>query len=96
AFALACLWTMLRPVPHAARDLLWATSGVTALAVIVDLIRNAHAWMQPWTPLHGVVLGVDITGLALAAGFALLARASWRRARHSDANSLWALPASTD
>lgn len=93
AFALACLWTLLRPVPHAARDLLWATAAITALAAIVDLIRNVDAWMQPWTPLHGVVLGVDITGLALAAGFALLARASWRRARHSDANSLWALPA---
>lgn len=91
--ALACLWTLLRPVPHATRDLLWATAGVTALAAIVDLIRNADAWMQPWTPLHSVVLGVDLTGLALAAGFALLARASWRRARQREANSLWALPA---
>ncbi|HET7267953.1 MAG TPA: PepSY-associated TM helix domain-containing protein [Oleiagrimonas sp.] len=95
SFALACLWTLWRPIPHAARDLLWATAGVTALAAIVDLIRNAHAWLQPWTPLHSVVLAVDLTGLALAIGFALLARASWRRARHSEANSIWALPAQT-
>lgn len=92
-FALACAWTLLRPIPHATRDLLWATAGVTALAAIVDLIRNAHAWLQPWTPLHSVVLGVDLVGLVLATGFALLARASWRRARQRDANSLWALPA---
>jgi hypothetical protein len=35
------------------------------------------------------VLGVDIVGLLMAAAFALLARAAWRRARRGDANSVW-------
>ncbi|HEX7338373.1 MAG TPA: PepSY-associated TM helix domain-containing protein [Rhodanobacteraceae bacterium] len=96
-FALACAWGCLRPVPHAARDLLWATAGTTALAAIVDLARNAPVWLEPWTPLKTTVLMVDLTALAMAVAFALLARASWRRARHSDANSVWALsmPASS-
>ncbi|KGI76695.1 PepSY-associated TM helix domain-containing protein [Oleiagrimonas soli] len=96
AFALACLWAALREVPRATCELLWATALVTALAAVTDLLRNAHAWTQPWTPLHGVVFGVDLTGLLLAAGFAWLARASGRRALRGDANSVWALPAAAN
>ncbi|PWK82727.1 PepSY-associated TM helix domain-containing protein [Fulvimonas soli] len=92
-FALACLYAGLRPVPRATPELLLATALLTALAALLDLARNAGVWLQPWSHATAAVFAVDLAGLALAAGFAGLARASWRRARHGEPNHVWALAA---
>lgn len=86
ALAYACL----RPVARAAVELL-ATTAVAYVAVgLADLARNGPVWGQPWTPQSMAVLGVDLTGISLGIGFAWLAHASWRRARHGDGCSVWA------
>jgi hypothetical protein len=62
---------------------------------VLDLIGNAANLTQAWTPLAWRVLGVDLTGIALAIIFACMARAAARRARTGDAHSVWAMRTST-
>jgi uncharacterized iron-regulated membrane protein len=88
-FAVAVLYAFVRPLPLAVRDLLIACAVVTALPALLDLLRNHAAWSASWTPAQMSVLGVDLVGLLMAVGFVLLARAAWRRACRSDANSVW-------
>ncbi|WP_346949927.1 PepSY-associated TM helix domain-containing protein [Dyella sp.] len=88
--ALAVAYACMRPVARAAVELLLFTAAAHVAVAIADLIRNAPAWSQPWTPQSLAVLGVDLTGIALAIGFAWLARASRQRALHGDAHSVWA------
>ena len=87
----ACLiWAALRTPAQAARELLWAAALSTAL---VPLAHGIATGMWPW---RSVAIGdwpsfwIDTTALAMAAGFALLARAAARRARDGDPNSVWA------
>jgi uncharacterized iron-regulated membrane protein len=87
----ACAYACLRPIPRAATELLWATSGLTIAVACADLISNAFALAQSDSPQSLAVLGVDLTGLALGLIFASLARAAARRARHGDPRSVWAL-----
>ncbi|VVE47985.1 PepSY domain-containing protein [Pandoraea eparura] len=53
-----------------------------------NLIRTiaAHDW---------VLAGVDLIAIVCAGGFALFARATWKRARSGDPNSVWARPVAT-
>ena len=88
--ALAVAYACLRPVARAAVELSAFTALAYVAVAIADLLRNAHAWSQPWTSPSMTVLGVDLTGIALGIGFAWLARASWKRAARGDANSVWA------
>jgi uncharacterized iron-regulated membrane protein len=89
-FAVAVLYAFVRPLPLAVRDLLIACAAITALPALLDLLRNHDAWSAPWTPAQASVLGVDVVGLLMAAAFALLARAAWRRASRSGEHSIWA------
>jgi uncharacterized iron-regulated membrane protein len=92
-FLAACAYAFVRPVPRAAIELLTTTAVLTIAVAVVDLLVNATAWSRTWMPGTASVLGVDLTAIALGIVFACLARAAWRRARHGDAHSVWALPA---
>ena len=89
----ACaLWAALRAPSRAVRELLWAAAAVTAL------VPFAHGAASGWWAWRSAAAGlwslfwVDAIALAMAAGFAALATASGRRARHGDPNSVWADP----
>jgi hypothetical protein len=71
-------------------ELLIATAALTIVVAVADLIGNAGAFTQAWTPLTLSVLGVDLTGIALGIVFAGFARATARRARTGNAHSVWA------
>lgn len=88
-FVAACAYACARPVARASVELLIATGVITLAVAIADLLRNAAAWMQPWTPQTVAVWGVDIVGIVLAAAFLAFARASSRRARQGDTHSVW-------
>lgn len=89
-FALSCLYAFIRPLPQATRDLLLACALMTALVAMLDLLRNAEAWLQPWGAAQWTVFGVDLMALAMSASFLLMAIASWRRAGRGDPYSVWA------
>jgi hypothetical protein len=86
------LWAALRPPSRAAREVLWTAAVVTAL---VPLAHGAASGWWPWRSAaagHWPLFWVDAIALAMALGFAALAAASGRRARHGDPNSVWADP----
>lgn len=89
----ATAYAWFRPLAKAARDLLMLNAMAYVALALMDLVRNAGAWTQPWTPQTLAVFGVDLTGMAMGLGFAFLARASWRRATQGDANSVWSVAA---
>jgi uncharacterized iron-regulated membrane protein len=91
-FLAACAWASARPAARAATELLGATAALTIAVAFADLLGNASAWTQPWTPATHAVLGVDLAGIALGLLFARLARATRRRAREGDPHSVWASP----
>ncbi len=74
-------------------ELPMVTAALTVVVAVADLISNAGAFAQAWTPLTPSALGVDLTGIALGVVFSCFARATARRARTGGAHSAWALPA---
>jgi len=94
-FLVACAYACARPVARATVELLIATGVLTLGVALADLLRNAGAWMQPWTPQTVAVFGVDLVGMALAIAFFAFARASSRRAREGDTHSVWTSQART-
>ena len=94
-FLAACAYACIRPIARATVELLIATAALTLGVAVLDLIGNAANLTQAWTPLAWRVLGVDLTGIALAIIFACMARAAARRARTGDAHSVWAMRTST-
>ncbi len=87
------LWSALRTPAQAARELLWLAAVVTAL---VPLGHGLMTGRWPWaTAASGqwMLFWVDGVALAMALGFAALARATARRARTGDPHSVWADPA---
>ncbi|MHA6203669.1 PepSY-associated TM helix domain-containing protein [Dyella soli] len=94
-FFAACAYASIRPVARATAELLWMTAALTVLVATADLAGNASAIARAWTPLTWSVLGVDLTGIAMGIVFACFARASARRARSGDANSVWSLQAAS-
>jgi uncharacterized iron-regulated membrane protein len=92
AYAYACL----RPIARATTELLIATGALTLVVALADLLRNASAWMQPWTPQTIAVFGVDLVGIGLGCVFLLFARAARRRASQGEENSVWAMRLATN
>jgi uncharacterized iron-regulated membrane protein len=92
-FFASCLYAFARPIPRAAIELLTATAVLTIAVAVADLLINALAWRNSWTPGTTSVLGVDLVGIVLGVVFACLARAALRRARDGDAHSVWAFAA---
>jgi uncharacterized iron-regulated membrane protein len=94
-FVGSVVWALLRPPPRAAVELLTVTAVLTAVIAPSNWLITGDL---PWTAaLQGnwSVAAIDLTALAGAVAFALLARATRRRARHGDPNSVWFLPART-
>lgn len=92
-FAGSVVWGLLRPPPRTAVELLAATAVLTAAIAPSNWLITGDL---PWTAAaqgNWSVVAIDLSALAGAAAFALLARASRRRARHGDPHSVWHLPA---
>src|SRR3546814_10623508 len=73
---------------RAARELLWLAAAVT---VAIPLTHGLATGMWPWTSAvagHWAPFWVDAVALAMAFAFARLARASTRRAREGEPNSV--------
>ena len=90
--ALNTMASNLRAPWQAARELLWAAAIVTAL---IPLVHGAMSGLWLWTSAqrgYWPLFWVDGVALAMAIGFAAMARASSRRAIHGEPNSVWARP----
>lgn len=92
SWALCVLWAVVRPVAKAARELLGLAALVTAAVPFAHGMATGWWWWTSAAQGQWVLFGIDATALALAFGFAWLARASRRRALQGDPNSVWAEP----
>lgn len=80
----------------AATGLLVATSLVCAAIPLVDAALTSDNLVRSLATGDWVLAGVDLIAIVCAAIFALFARATWRRARRGDPNSVWARPAAAN
>jgi uncharacterized iron-regulated membrane protein len=88
-FLAALAWALLRPTARGAYELLLACAGLTALVPLAGLV-GAGGPVAPWS--SATIVLVDLFALLLAWSYWTMARATLRRARHGDPNSVWALP----
>jgi uncharacterized iron-regulated membrane protein len=94
-WALCAAWAILRAPIRAATELLWAAALITALVPVAHGLATG-AWLWKSAALgHTALFAIDLGALAMAVGFAWLARLTARRAIVGEANSVWALPART-
>jgi uncharacterized iron-regulated membrane protein len=89
-WALCAAWAAWRRPVQAARELLWLTALLTALVPVAHGLASGRWFWRSAAAGDYALLGVDLCALALACGFALLARATSRRARGGDPHSVWA------
>ncbi|WP_101925864.1 MULTISPECIES: PepSY-associated TM helix domain-containing protein [Luteimonas] len=91
-----CLvWAALRPPIRAARELLLAAAWASAAIPVAHGVASGWWLWRSAGAGHWALFAIDAGALALAVGFATLARATARRARDSDPCSVWADPALT-
>ncbi len=91
-WAACVLWAALRRPAQAARELLWCAAVLTALIPLAHGALSGWWWWASAGHGHWVLFWVDAVALAMAVGFAVMARATARRARDGEANSVWADP----
>jgi uncharacterized iron-regulated membrane protein len=90
----ACLaWAALRPPVRAAVELLWAAAVVTAAIPVAHGAMTGAWWWQSAAAGHTALFAIDAGALAMAVGFAWLARVTRKRAEIGEPNSVWASPA---
>ncbi|GAB3305906.1 PepSY-associated TM helix domain-containing protein [Luteimonas notoginsengisoli] len=95
AWAACAAWAAVRPPARAAREVLWLAAATTAA---IPLAHGLASGLWPWTSAaagHWGPFWVDAVALAMSLAFASLARASVRRARQGEPNSVWADPSSS-
>lgn len=92
---LSMLFAALSAPAVAATGLLVATALACLAIPAVDAMFTPDNLVRTLANGDWVLAGVDLVALAGAAIFALFARATWRRARLGDPNSVWARPAVT-
>ncbi len=91
-WAICLLWAALRPPIRAAMELLWAAALVTALVPVAHgAMTGAWLWRSAAAG-HTALFAIDAGALAMACGFAWLARTTARRAKTGEPNSVWAEP----
>ncbi|VVE10509.1 PepSY-associated TM helix domain-containing protein [Pandoraea anhela] len=78
--------------PVAATGLLIATTLACLAIPAADAIFTADNLVRTVADGDWVLASVDLIALVSAVSFALFARATWRRARRGDPNSVWAYP----
>ena len=80
--------------PAVAATGLLAATALACLAIpVADAAFTSDNLVNSMAAGDWVLAGIDLAAVAFAAVFALFARATWRRARHGDPNSVWAHPA---
>lgn len=90
SWGLCLLWASMRAPVRAAQELLWLAALATALVPV------AHGFATGWWFWKSAAAGqwglfcIDAGALAMAFGFAALARATARRAVMGEPNSVWA------
>lgn len=92
SWALCLAWACWRAPVQAARELAWLAAAVTALAPLAHGLATGWWFWRSAAAGHAALAAVDLGALALALGFVAVARASARRARNGEANSVWSLP----
>jgi hypothetical protein len=90
SWALCATWALWRAPLRAARELLWLAAVVTALVPLAHGLVTGWWFWRSAAAGHDALLAIDLGALAMAAGFAALARATARRGRDGEANSVWA------
>jgi uncharacterized iron-regulated membrane protein len=90
SWALCALWASWRTPLRAATELLWLAATVTALVPFAHGLATGWWFWRSAVAGHDALLVIDLGALALAVGFAALARATSRRGRHGAMNSVWA------
>jgi uncharacterized iron-regulated membrane protein len=90
SWGLCLLWACLRTPARSARELLWLAAVVTALVPLAHGLATGWWFWRSAAAGHGALAAIDLGALALAAAFAAMARATARRARYGEANSVWA------
>jgi hypothetical protein len=88
-WGLCALWASLRPPIRAAQELLWVAAAVTLLAPIAHGLATGGWWWRSAGAGQWGLFCIDVGALAMAFGFAVLARATARRARAGEPNSVW-------
>ena len=94
-WGLCALWAALRPPIRAAHELLWAAAITTALIPFAHGIVTGAWWWTSAAAGHWALFAIDAGAIAMAVGFAWLARVTARRMRIGEANSVWALAPAT-
>ncbi|MFJ2991064.1 PepSY-associated TM helix domain-containing protein [Pandoraea sp. NPDC087047] len=94
--ALSLLFAALTAPAVAATGLLVATALVCLSIPVADALLTADNLVRTIADGDWVLAGIDLTAIVSAAIFALFARATWRRARRGDPNSVWAQPAASE
>ncbi len=89
SWGLCVLWAALRPPVRAAKELLWAAALATALVPVAHGIATGWWLWKSAAAGHWNLFCIDAGALALAVGFAALARATSKRARNGEPNSVW-------
>lgn len=89
-WAACALWAALRPPIRAAQELLWTATVVTTLIPFAHGLATGRWFWQSAAAGHWGLFYIDAGALAMAFGFAMLARATARRARVGEPNSVWA------
>lgn len=92
AWVLCAAWAASRPPVRAAQELLWAAAVTTMVIPFAHGIATGAWWWSSAAAGHWDLFAIDAGAIAMAIGFAWLARATARRARDGERNSVWADP----
>ncbi|RZA28544.1 MAG: PepSY domain-containing protein, partial [Proteobacteria bacterium] len=89
SWALCVLWAALRPPVRGAQELLWLAAVMTSLVPVAHGICTGWWWWRSAAAGQWGLFAIDAGALAMAVGFAALARATARRERMGEPNSVW-------
>ncbi|MDR3397555.1 MAG: PepSY domain-containing protein, partial [Pandoraea sp.] len=93
--AVSVVFAALTAPAVAATGLLVATALVCVAIPVVDAVLTPDNLAHSLVSGDWVLAGIDLIALVSAVIFALFARATWRRARRGDPNSVWSHTATT-
>ena len=89
-WAACLLWAAVRPPVRAAQELLWLAALVTALVPVAHGAATGWWLWKSAAAGHAALFAIDAGAVAMAFGFAWLARMTAKRARTGEPNSVWA------